>query len=461
MKNKDLEKIEQETKSIEDRIKQVEERIKERDEARFGMVAKGSTPYPIVGSRSNSDEAQCLRYFGVKNAKQLLEVNTGHPRFARVPEEYKFLVQELKRDIDISRLTQQIINGEPLDRNESPAYVKGILENSYGRNVLAPRLKAFDSTTPGAGDEWVPTAVSTQYIEEYELERKTAQQFRQINMPSDPYDLPVQTNVTKARIQAESGTLTGANFGTASIRLDATKLTEFYPLPEELNEDSAPDILALCRSEVVEAEIRAVEAAILNGDDSVTHMDADTAAGAADLSEKAWKGLRKLALDNSATQDFLAAAVDLSGLRAMRTQMGKFGHNVRELVWIASMKVYNQMLSINEVTTVEKFGPQATILNGALAALDGIPIITSEYVRDDLDATGVNILPGDSTSVIHLVNHRRFYFGVRRPIRVKVTMDPTPPADRWLIAAWWRGDFAGHAQSASETSSVLGINIGG
>jgi hypothetical protein len=38
-------------------------------------------------------------------------------------------------------------------------------------------------------------------------------------------------------------------------------------------------------------------------------------------------------------------------------------------------------------------------------------------------------------------------------------MDPTPPGDRWLLASWWRGDFKGHTQSASETSVVLGRNV--
>jgi hypothetical protein len=140
--------------------------------------------------------------------------------------------------------------------------------------------------------------------------------------------------------------------------------------------------------------------------------------------------------------------------------MGKFGVNPRELVWMVSTKIYNQMLSIPEVITVEKFGPMATILNGALAALDGIPIVISEYMRDDTDATGVNGATGNDFSVCQLVNHRRAYFGVRRPIRVKAVMDPTPPNDQWLIAAWWRGDFQAHAQGANEVSITLGHNIG-
>jgi HK97 family phage major capsid protein len=281
-------------------------------------------------------------------------------------------------------------------------------------------------------------------------------------MPSSPYTLPVQTDVTRARRQPEScdpaDNIASANFGTGEIVFDAEKHVEHMCLPEELNEDSAPDILRLVREEVTKAQLRAWEYAILNGDDSVTHMDADITASTD--SAKSWKGLRKLALDNSATKDFGAVALTTSNLRDMRTLMGKFGVRERELAWVVSPRVYQQMLNLEEVTSVEKFGPMATILRGALAALDGIPIVIAEDARDDLDATGVNTAPSDALSCVKLVNRTRFYFGNRRPIRVRATMDPTPPGDRWLLASWWRGDFQGHAQSASETSVVLGINVG-
>lgn len=461
---KTVEEIDAETKAIEARIAAIETKVQESDQARLNNITKGNKSMTPTNAQSmNSDESRALRYFGVPSVKELLLVNTGLPRFAKVPDELKFLVTELKRDIDICRMTQQILNGEPLDRDEKPAHVKGILDNYYGKNILAPKLKAFGSTTVGAGDEWVPTAISAQYIEEYQLERQVAKQFRQINMPSDPYDLPVQINPTIARMQAEGSGLSGANFGTDKIRLDATKLTEFLPLTEELNEDSAPDILSLVRQEVVEAQIRAVETAIINGDSDGTHQDADSLAGGADLAVKAWDGLIKLGMANSANggnKDFSGSAVDITGLRDMRTKMKKFGVNPRELIWLVSTRVYQQFIGLDETTTVDKMGALATILNGALTALDGIPIVISEYMRDDVAATGFNTGAGPNTfSRMSLVNARRFYWGVRRPIRVKALMDPTPPNDQWLVCSWWRGDFKGHTQAASEVSVVVGYNI--
>jgi len=452
-------------KELEDRVAKAEAAAKEAEQVKANILAMGTVKSGISGG---GDEAKAMRYFGCPSIKQLLNVNTGDPRFKHVPDELKFLVQQFKQDWDTSRMMQQLLYGEQLDRGpvgdtDSFSAVKGILDGNYfAKNVLAPKVKAFGTGVANAGAEWVPTLMSSSFLEEYELDLQVVSQFQSVNMPSSPFDVPKATNPTTARRQVEScdpaDNVAAANFGTDKITLSAEKLVEYMCLPEELNEDSAPQILALVRREVSEAQGRAFETAILNGDTAGTHQDSDVT-GVVDA-RTSWDGLRKLAIANSATEDFTGGAVGLSGLRTMRSNMGKFGVRERELVWLASPKVYQQMLDIDEVTTVEKFGPMATILRGSLAALDGIPIVITEYNRDDLNASGVYDGITTNLSEIKLVNRTRFMWGVRRPIRVRAVMDPTPPGDRWLVASWWRGDFQGHAQSASEVSVSQGINIG-
>lgn len=461
----ELEKILKATKDMEARLVKAEGRQKEWDQAKENLIAQGG--YRPAAISVNSDEQRALRYYGCTHAKDLLQVNVGHPDYIHVPAELKFLVLDLKKTIDVARMTAQLCLGDPTDRVRKtdkaddliPGNVKGIFNTYYGKHVLAPKLKALGTGNAGEGAEWVPTVVSSQFIEEFELDRQLSKQFQSINMPSNPFDLPIQDGTTEARIQAEGATITQANFGTSKITFDAVKLAEFTVLPEELNEDSAPNILALKRREVSEAISRGIEQAIMNGDDDGAHIDADTQAGAADLAAKSMSGLRKLALANSATTDFVNAVVSTAKLRDMRAAMGKFGVNPRDLVWCVSSKIYNQFLALDEVSTVEKFGPQATILRGALSALDGIPIILSEFSRDDLNASGVEDGITTDRSQVMLFNHTRAMLGVRRPIRVRATFDPVPPNDRWLCVAWWRGDFQAHAQSATEASIQLGINV--
>lgn len=452
-------------KRLADFEQKVQSAVGEIEKAKSAGIVGGSTSF---SNRSNSDEQKLLASFGANNIKSLLEVNVAHPRYSHVSENLKSSVLQLKKDIDIARMSAQMFGGQAQDRDEDrPAHVKGVLDTPFARMVdLKARIKAFSSTVAGDGDEWVPTAISASYIEEYELEKKLAAAFREIPMSSNPFELPVQYGVTKARLIGEGAAATDAAFSTEKIQFSAPKLVEYYLLPEELNEDSAPAILELARQDVLAAQLRAVEDAILNGDTTGTHMDADTVA--ASSNRKAWKGLRKMALAASSTVSFSGAGVTKAGLDSMRKAMGKYGTNPKELVWVVGSSTYAQMLNIDEVATLEKFGPQATILTGALAVFRGIPIVVSEFVREDLNASGVQDGVTVNRTVLHLANMRRFYLGRRRPIRVKVQQDPRSEYDRWQLVSYQRVDFKGHKQAgetyaggetSAERSSILGINI--
>jgi len=451
--------------AMEARLTKAEATKSTEDDKKESFVVTGH--YAPVGNRSNSLEQQVMRRYGCSHPSQLLSINTGDPDWRGVTDEMKYFVQDLKKTVDVGRMMAQMYRGDPIDResksDKSNNVIAGncvnVFNTYYGKNVLAPKLKALGTGNAGEGAEWVPTVISSQFIEEFELERQLARQFQSLSMPSNPFEMPVQSGVTEARVQAEGASMTQANFGTSSLSFNAKKFAEYTVLPEELNEDSAPGILALKRREVAEAIGRAIEQALVNGDTAGTHQDSDTAAGGADLAAKAYDGLRKLALANSATRDFSNAAATAVNLRAMRALAGKFGVRQNELMYVCSPKVYLQMTALAEVASVDAFGPQATVLRGALDALDGIPIVISEYPRDDTNALGVYDGITTDRSVVHLVNRTRFMLGVRRPIRIRAVFDPVPPNDRWLCAAWYRGDFKGHLQSASEASSVLGINI--
>jgi HK97 family phage major capsid protein len=453
-------------KALEDRIKGLEAKVAEKEKALAASVASGSGGYTPVGNRYHSVEQKMLQAFQCSHPKQLLEINTALPRYAAVPMEYKQMALAFKETVDVARYTAQICRDGALDKgtageDTTPRSVKQIFDTNYGKDVLIPMAKSFGTSPADDGGAWIPTAISSTWIEEFELERRMIRSIRELPMPTNPWKLSVQKNTTEAKIAAEKTPLTDDNFQTTTIDFDATKLGEFYCLPEELNEDSAPPILAIARAEVAEAQMRALEQALVNGDDSGTHQDDDTDGGAANLAAKTFKGLRKLGLANSANGSVVtfSSAVTTAKLDEMRKVMGKFGINPRDLMYAFSPAGYHQAVALDEVTSVEKFGPAATILTGALAAFRGIEVGISEFIRDDLAATGVNINggPNDKTTVL-LYNKKRFYWGRRRPVRVRVQMD-LPDQDRWLLASYQRIDFQGHEQGANEVSCVVGVDV--
>lgn len=452
--NKDVPAVEE--KSIEEKFAELEAKLAKHETAKAEDAKTKSALLDSYQRPQNSDEKKLLNTFRCKGFDELIKTNVADPRFARVAPDLKHQVLTLKENIDVARFMEQMFgDGTPDTKNKFGKI--GFNSTAFGREIM-DQVKSFGSGVVGGGAEWIPTLVATTAIEEYELERQLAAMFKQVNMPSNPYKLPKQDGVTKARSIAENTGMTDSSFGTSDILFDAFKLGEFYRIPEELQEDSAVDLLRMARNEIILAQDRAFESLILNGDTTAPHMDADTEAGAADLAEKTVKGLRKLSLENAATVDFGAAVVSEAKMNEMRRLMGKLGVNVRELAYIFGASSYFQATELPNVSTVEKFGPHATILNGSLAAYRGIKIAISEYCRDDVSATGLNTGVADDFGVCHLVNASRFYFAKRRPIVVKAMMDMADQ-DRWLLASYSRVDFKGHVQSADEVSAVTGINI--
>lgn len=460
-------------KSLVARVEAAEAKAKAAEEEKAAIIAtRGMGSGGAGGSGHaggiNSDEARAMRAFGVSHPRELLSINVGSKKFARVPDELKYVALNFKQAADVARFISQRFHGEPIDmigtkeENDRLGHVKGVVDHYYGKNVFAPMVKAFGTSVVGAGAEWIPTAVSTTYLEEFELARVLEGRFQSITMPSNPFVQTKLKNVTKARIATEGQTnFTQNNFGTDKITFSATKLEEFYILPEELTEDSAPDFMSAGRDEVVKSQERAAESAIISGDDDGSHIDSDTQAGAADLAEKAWSGLRKRALANSGngvTVDFLNAGTTATKLATLRSRMGKFGSEVDPLLIIAGPVIYQQLVNLPEVSTVEKFGPMATVLKGALAAWQGIPIVNSEWMREDLNASGVYDGTTTDRAAILMLNTKRFYVGQRRPIRVKLMPD-LPGSDRWLLASYRRVTFNGHTQGSTEKSVVYGYNI--
>lgn len=452
--------LEKKAAELEARVQEVE--LREKNLAN-SIIHSGN----VTGNRTGSYEARALAAFGCSHVKSLLNVNVADVKFNHVPSELKGIVLQLKQSVDVARMIGQVYYGGEKDfigasaENDRIGRVKNILESRYAKEELVGRLKAFGSTVSGGGDEWVPTLSSESFVPEFELEFLLESKIKQVNMLSNPFDMSIQSSVTKARKIAENTAATGANFGTSKIQFSAVKSVEYYILPEELGEDSAPDIMAVARDEVVRAQIRACEAAIINGDDDGTHIDSDTQAAAADVAEKFWKGLRRQALANSAnggTTDFANAAVTVAGLRSMRARMGKFGVNPLDLLLLAGPSAATQLQVLEQVSTVDKFGPMATILKGALSAYQGIPIITSQYMREDLNATGVYDGVTFNRAGLIFVNKNRWYVGTRRAIKVKIQQD-LADQDRWLMASYQRKDFKGHTQSASEVSVSYGYNI--
>lgn len=137
---------------------------------------------------------------------------------------------------------------------------------------------------------------------------------------------------------------------------------------------------------------RAVESFAFNGNNAVTHPDANFAAGTADIVEKFGKGLRFLAKGKK-TVDFTGAALTDDALIKKVQEMGLEGGVYLDpnavaqgnVVLIVTQGLYNRMSRCKDVFNLNN--PLSG--NGQVSTFMGIPVVMSSYMPQKTDATGV------------------------------------------------------------------------
>ncbi|MCJ8298739.1 MAG: hypothetical protein MJK13_07365 [Pseudomonadales bacterium] len=461
-----MEVTQEQMKSILDRLDKAEKfkTLYEEEKKKNEEASQSGFSHIIAGNRAGSLESQAMGIFG-GDLKSLLEVNTEDPLYSHVDPAVKQQVKNLKRDLTTARMIAQLYHGEQTDQGEHPSYVKGMLDTPFGKDVLKYRIEAFGSDTTNAGKEWIPTAMAATYIEESpDLALTLFGLVNQTPMHTAKMDIPVKGK-SKAIRASENSRAPNKSFSTRNIELSSVKFTDGMQLPEELTEDTAPNILAMAQNEVKLAHVRSYESCTINGqafdeESGKPHMDKKTADEGAEAAEYNWHGLRYYALKNATG----GSIVDGGGQKVSDLLLRQMFSRIRttnpgELVWVVSKMFYHGMMATKNVTTVDVFGLDATTKKGTLPAYMGIPIIVTDYMYQDLAATGMNT--GDTEQDLFtgglLVDRKRWYAGRRRPIKSFVRYNQE--YDRNEIVAWSRVAFNGLRQTEDNIDVVYAINV--
>lgn len=296
--------------------------------------------------------------------------------------------------------------------------------------------------------DWVPTAVSSEVIDLPYVTGSVEPLFRHIFCPTKSYPFPLNLNGADVlgSFVPESTTMvnpfddtSGQTITDSNMTFAAKKVRSRLIWSGELSEDSIVPLLPTVKEELKKIQDRSFEAAILSGDTTATHMDADITD--AKDPRKMLKGLRYHGLNGgSGALKVDLGTFNIANLRSIRGKMGAYGIYPSNLAWVLGLKTYlNLFLNLTEVSTVDKMGAKAIILTGQLAALDGIPIVLSEHQREALNAAGVQDGVTETDSVPILVNKGYWFVGDRRYITVE--------SERWIntdqtnIVSFRRVDF--------------------
>lgn len=321
-------------------------------------------------------------------------------------------------------------------------------------------LRAMDVDTSGEGGTWVPTGIGADLHEKVRASGKIAPLFARVDIPTNPWKWPIEgTDATAYRVGEPTGDTeskpTASTPGTVAATFDAEIFGARALISRSLEADSAVAILPYVRQKLVQAFVDAEEKAILDGDSDGTHQDSDIGASTT-AAVTAWDGLRKRALAET-TQATTTTSV--ANLAAIRKKMGKWGVNPADLAFIIGVSSYGVLLSDSNVLTVDKMGPQATILNGQVASLFGVPIIVSEWVREDLNASGV--YDGITTTKTYAlcVNRMEWAMGQRMALDVEVDDSIYRETYQRVLVSFMREDFQSIASVSTDDNTSIGYNI--
>lgn len=392
--------------------------------------------------------------------------NIGSYRFAMLHKSTNATMIELQNmndDLLIIGSVLSVVNKTSI--NDAIKNTK-LYKKFINHKAVSELRKAIDGTS-GKGLEWIPTMFSAELMEKVKIELKVASLFGRITMPSNPYTLPVEgadaigylvSNSTSDDIRDSNAMPLASTPGTSNTTFNASKLGARTIFNEETSEDSIIGVMDFTKMKVVEAIARAIENATCNGSRTATHPDNDiqTDPNTSKLSARAWDGFRQCIQDASAWVD--GATFDIALFRNTRKKMGKYGIYPTDLTCVCSVNVmYKFLSSITDIQTLDKYGPNAIILSGEVGKIDGVPIVVSEFMRDDLAATGFNTAGGPNTkSAYAILNRKRFLYGDRREITTD--SERSIETDKTVVVSKVRQDFR-RLQSNTETAIAGAYNI--
>jgi len=180
---------------------------------------------------------------------------------------------------------------------------------------------------------------------------------------------------------------------------------------------------------------RKLDSAIINGDDSATHMDcASVAAHWGATSgvnyqpvEFYWKGLRKLSYATSGLYtDLSTLGASKAGLDAVVSLQGKYAtYDPSNNIVLIGSKAHAKLRSDSQYSLLYAAGNQWTMEDGKVKKYLGHDVIESFDMPENLGANGLYGASDGAYGTIIGVNKTQFAVGLRKSMVFEILRDPS------------------------------------
>ena len=329
--------------------------------------------------------------------------------------------------------------------------------------------KLLDATTAGSGDEFVPTGMSAELWADAFLQSKVIGALGVVPMPTDPFDFPAGWGAITWRKGGVGEATAAQDPATAKSTFTATEQIAEVNWAYDLDEDGIIATLPTLRADLARSGSENMDAFAINADATASangniNLDDDTPATDAYYLTDGQDGIRHYYLVDRTSQsaDVSTTLTDALWL-AGRAKAGKYAVNPNEMFAVTNVKTYLlSLMGLDDIRTIDKYGPAATILTGEFAKYDGIPVIVSESIAlAEDDGKVCKTAASNDEGQIAFVNRNMWKVGFRRQLLIEIERDIRKRiyvmvvSFRIAIAAQDQGDST--ARGKDHTSGVHGI----
>jgi len=286
--------------------------------------------------------------------------------------------------------------------------------------------KALNTATAGSGSEWIPTGYSSQMIEFIDLAAEVAPLFSSFTMPTNPYTYPTLlgrgTAYKGTEVTEDNPSMYHASdINTGDRTFTAVKIIANYPYSDEEDEDSIIALMPVLRKSIGEAMAMARDNAIVNG--QLTAAIDTGYSLSADDQRNLWDGLRYLCTNGVSglkqSGSTWSGSTGLALIRGLRKTMKVYGLRSKDLALLANTAMINNLKSVDQVTTVDKTGNVATLLDGEITKFDGMTITPTQHLMENVNASGVYDGVTTTKTQAMVVYKPGFWRGQRRIMRLE------------------------------------------
>lgn len=250
-------------------------------------------------------------------------------------------------------------------------------------------IKALDgSATQGA--DFIDDELAKRYIKYVEERNFCRQLFRTEPMAAKTKNIPkILTGFEVSAQTVQNTSADETDLTTGTIQLVAKNLAAFTTITDDQMEDADQNMTSLVRDGFAAATARAEERAMLLGD--ISH--AATAVSRSAATAVNWfirdprtifNGLFVLAQGTDAQQLNIGGDMTVDIVNQVIYYLGKYADDPNQIVMFVNRYSAYQLRGSSELITIDKYGPNATIVKGEIGKVMGVSIVESGHAPSGL-----------------------------------------------------------------------------